>query len=231
MSARLDSEAEPARTDETDEHLRTCAECRSWQRRATLLARSMRVRPAVTPPDLTDAILAAHGSGRREKAIRTALASVGVAQLALGAAQLLGVDHGMGHDDAASTHLFNESTAWSLALGLGMLWAALRTGHSRGMLPLVGGFVLVLSVFSVRDLIAGDVTVSRVLSHGLLIIGLGLLTVVHRQESRHSPEPGRPGVVASPAAPSPTADVRLSGPELPRSGRRRLRSISGRRAA
>ncbi|APU14664.1 MULTISPECIES: zf-HC2 domain-containing protein [Actinoalloteichus] len=232
LSARLDSEAEPVRADETDEHLRTCVECRSWQQRATLLTRSMRVRAAVAPPDLTDAILAARGRGRGEKAVRAALASVGVAQLALGAAQLLGVDHGMTHDGAAATHLFNESTAWSLAMGLGLLWAALRSGHSRGMLPLVGGFVLVLSVFSVQDLIAGEVTVSRVLSHGLLVIGLGLLTVVHRQESRHSPEPGRPGIrePRQAAAPLP-AEIRLQAPDLPRSGRRRLRSITGRRAA
>ncbi|AOS63255.1 zf-HC2 domain-containing protein [Actinoalloteichus hymeniacidonis] len=201
LSARLDSELEPVQAQRTDEHLKTCVECRIWQQQATALTRSMRVRPAVSTPDLTERILAAAEHTVRPPSVaRVALGLVGIGQLALAIAQLFGFDHGLGHDAAGSVHLLNESTAWSLAIGLGMLWAALRTGLSRGMLPVLGGFVLILAIFSVRDLVIGEVELMRVASHGLLVLGLGLLALVRRQESRRSPEPGRPALIAPPVS-------------------------------
>ncbi len=52
------------------------------------------------------------------------------------------------------------------------------------MLPVLGAFVVVLLGFVVHDTGAGQVTPSRVASHGLLLVGLVLLVVVHRRFGR-----------------------------------------------
>jgi predicted anti-sigma-YlaC factor YlaD len=83
-----------------------------------------------------------------------------------------------------SEHLSHESTAWNLALGLGMLWTAFRPRATVGMLPVMTGFLFVLAGFSAHDLASGAVSVTRIASHGLLVAGLVLLAVVHRQHRR-----------------------------------------------
>ncbi|WP_245589463.1 hypothetical protein [Amycolatopsis balhimycina] len=85
-----------------------------------------------------------------------------------------------------ATHLGNESAAWNLAVGFGLLWAALRPATASGLLPALAGFVTVLGLMSGIDLSDGQVTVSRVLSHGLLVAGVGLLYGVRRQHRRTS---------------------------------------------
>jgi predicted anti-sigma-YlaC factor YlaD len=193
LSARLDGEAEPAPAEETDAHLAACATCRSWQVRAEAITRTLRVRPAVTTPDLRAKVLPA--IDRHRWWPRVALGGVAIAQLALGMSQVFGMDDGMTTSAMpggvfSGEHLLNESTAWNLALGLGLLWVALRTKAVTGMLPVLTGFLAVLTVFTVHDLIVGDVTVARVASHGLLVVGLGLLYVVaHQDPQRRHPIP------------------------------------------
>ncbi|QUH01650.1 zf-HC2 domain-containing protein [Saccharopolyspora erythraea] len=185
ISARLDGEDGTAPDEQVDAHLESCAACRAWQAKAAMLTRGLRVRPASPTPDLVDAVLA-HAPRRRHRAVpRVALAVVAVAQLLLGALQMLGLGphahHGM------SAHLFNESTAWNLAVGAGLLWAAARTRAVSGMLPLLSVFLVVLTGFSLHDLLAGVVSVDRVASHGLMLLGLGLLYTVHRTSSGGHP--------------------------------------------
>ncbi|WP_394622280.1 hypothetical protein JNUCC0626_47625 [Lentzea sp. JNUCC 0626] len=91
-----------------------------------------------------------------------------------------GVDNG---------HLVNESTTWNIALGLGLLWTALRPAAISGTLPVTAAFVAVLIPYSGGDLINGTATTSRVLSHSLLLAGLVLLVLVRLNESR--PDGGR----------------------------------------
>jgi predicted anti-sigma-YlaC factor YlaD len=152
----------------------------------------------VPVPDLTEAILAdaptiepAQGWG-----VRGALVCVAVAQVALGLGQLVGmgptamhVAHGGG--PAVAGHLFNESTAWNLALGIGMLWAAFRPRATTGLVPVLAGFVVVLFAYSAHDLATGAAPVSRVLGHGLLVIGLVLLIIVNRRHRPPAPEAAR----------------------------------------
>ncbi|MCP2167677.1 putative anti-sigma-YlaC factor YlaD, contains Zn-finger domain [Goodfellowiella coeruleoviolacea] len=201
-----------------------------------MLNRSLRVRPATTAPDLADEILArAPAPPQRGWVLRAALGVVAVAQLALGLSQLLAVDaaeHSHGAAEMAG-HLFNESTAWNLALGIGLGWVALRARDAAGLLPVLSGFVLLLVVLSVHDLITGAATTTRVASHGLLVLGLGLLYAVHRQcRDRGAPTPGRPD-----AATSPDDDIDTDGDlDQPagrgiRPGRPPLRPASHRRAA
>ncbi len=170
---------------------------------------------------------AAEAGGTRGWYARSGLAGVAVAQITLGLAQVLGsgpVDAetaGHGIHGASGSHLFNESTAWNLALGLGLLWTALRPRATTGMVPVVAGFVVVLGVFSVQDLIAGQATVQRVTSHAILVLGLVLLLVVHR--GRRDPDRARAGIDTSLDTGSPPETSRSEQPAHPRP---RLRPVS-----
>jgi predicted anti-sigma-YlaC factor YlaD len=241
VSARSDGEAEPVPVEQTDAHLASCADCRRWQEDAAALTRGLRVRPAAEVPDLAAAVLAAAPPTRRAARVargwwwRTGLAGIGVAQLTLGMAQVFGVNTADDHTAhpagvPVSAHLFNESTAWNLALGLGMLWAALRPRAASGLLPVVAAFVAVLVPFSVNDLLTGAVALSRITSHAFLLLGLLLLAVVHR--AHRAPGDGAP-TTARPDGPRlDTDDAADPGQhDDPRGGWRHLRPVSRERAA
>lgn len=195
VSARLDGEAEPVPAERTDEHLASCADCRSWQTRVAETSRVLRVRQAQEVPDLSAAILdlAVPPSTTRGWWARIALIGVAAAQLSLALAQMLGVGapHGGHGGPEVAGHLFNESTAWNVALGVGLLWAAFRSRVTSGLIPVLGGFVLILAVYSTHDLLTGVAPASRVVGHGLLLLGLGLLVVINRWYDEPTPRPGR----------------------------------------
>lgn len=231
LSARLDGEPEGASEEWTRAHLEACVDCRNWERQAFALTRSLRLRPAEKAPDLAAGVLEQIPARRvRVPWWRVALAIVAFAQIVLGLAQVLGWDGGMASAHGAmGTHLFDESTAWNLAVGLGMGWVAWRVRAAGGVLPLLGSFLVVLAWFCVRDLIAGDVTVARVASHGLLAVGFALMLVVYKRNSR----PHRPASVGGQGSRS-EADMTGADEEAPqqrrRSGGTGLRPVS-RRAA
>ncbi|WP_410640260.1 zf-HC2 domain-containing protein [Amycolatopsis sp. lyj-346] len=178
LSARLDGEAEPV---SPDAHLASCAECREWSAGAERLRRTMLLRPAPPVPDLTAAILERTPAPSGERwGWRIALALVAIGQLGLAFAQLLGTTHA--HD---GVHLGHESGAWNLAVGIGLLTAAARPGTAGGQLPLLTGFVAVLLGLSAGDLAAGQVTLSRLATHLLVVLGLALLYAVHRGHRGH----------------------------------------------
>ncbi|KOV87918.1 zf-HC2 domain-containing protein [Nocardia sp. NRRL S-836] len=187
LSARLDGEPGGAPADVVDAHLETCTSCQVWHDDAAALTRTLRVRPATPVPDLTAAILDVAPPvvppAPRGWTPRLLLGGVAVAQLTLGMAQVVGSTgasaHGGHTSGVDSSHLFNESTAWNLAIGLGLLWTALRPRATSGMLPVVSAFVAVLVPYSASDLLSGTATVGRVFSHALLVVGLGLLALVH----------------------------------------------------
>lgn len=209
ISARLDGETAPASAAEVDAHLERCQECRAHQAESAGLTRSLRVRPVTGTPDLVDAVLArAERPDRVRPLLRGALAVTAVLQIMLALSQLLGLAgaHGPMDHGGMSAHLFNESTAWNLALGVGMLWAAWRDRTADGVLPVLGAFVAVLGAFSVHDLVVGAATPARVTSHTLLLVGLGLLVAVHRRnrgDGGSAPDRGAdgPGSWAGPGEP------------------------------
>lgn len=193
LSARLDGEDEPIPPELLEAHLRGCAGCRAFADRAVSIRRSMTIRVAQQVPDLTGRIMAAAPPRKRERwAARSALGVVAVAQLTLALAQLFGVADGLHgpHSGFMTGHLSNESVAWNAALGVGMGWAALRSRAAAAQLPLFAGFVLVLTVVSVGDLVSGQVTWERLASHALVVLGLAMLLVVRRQAIDPTPLPG-----------------------------------------
>lgn len=210
ISARIDGE-QPAVPDELlDRHLAGCPECRAWQERAMALRRLTLVREAPQVPDLTARILAEVPAPQPQRwGLRLALGLVALVQSGLGLAELLGADVGhAGHGGlAAAVHLGNESAAWNVAVGIGLLWAALRPATASGLLPALGGFVVVLGLVSGVDLSTGQVAFDRVASHGLVVVGVALLFAVRRQHTRQTappsadrlPAPGAAGASASDA--------------------------------
>ncbi|MEV4056951.1 zf-HC2 domain-containing protein [Amycolatopsis sp. NPDC049688] len=219
LSARLDGEAEPA---SPDEHLASCAACQEWFAGAERLRRAMLLRPAPPVPDLTAAILertpAPSGEGW---GLRVALTVVAIAQLGLAFAELLGTAHG-------GIHLGHESGAWNLAVGIGLLTAALRPQTAGGQLPLLTGFVGVLLVWSAGDLAAGQVTLSRLATHLLVVLGLALLYAVHRAHRGR----GTPVPAATADEGAPTSGSTVDAPAAPRPRVRGFRrQAHGRHAA
>lgn len=221
ISARIDDEPEPLPAGQTDLHLETCDACRAWQARAIEITRATRIHEAIPTPDLAPGILEVAPAllPTRGWWPRLALGIVALAQLTLGLAQILGVETATqhaGHSELTG-HLFNESTAWNLALGIGLAWAALRPRAAAGLLPVLGGFVLILLGFSTHDLITGAAPASRIVGHTLLVAALILLVVVHRQH--RAPTPGHQHALPEPAtthASEPASPSETDRPDEPR---------------
>ncbi|WP_283312349.1 zf-HC2 domain-containing protein [Rhodococcus sp. IEGM 1354] len=213
LSARIDGEREPVPAARVDEHLEVCADCRSWYASASALTRAIRVRPSHRTPDLAPEILAAAGvdipAGAARRTLRwvlrdhpwrAGLVVVALCQLVLGFGQVLG--WGSGHDHASmsdpaamSGHLFNESTAWNVAVGVGFLVAAARPRATTGLLPVLVAFTAILGIFVVADIMAGQVTVARVSTHAIIAVGVLVTTMVHRAQRRSdTPPPVRSAV-------------------------------------
>ncbi|MDX3186915.1 hypothetical protein PV458_00720 [Streptomyces sp. MN03-5084-2B] len=221
LSARLDGEAEPV---SPDEHLASCAECREWFAGAERLRRTMLLRPAPPVPDLTAVILERTPAPSGERwGWRIALAMVAIAQLGLAFAELLGTAHAHG-----GIHLGHESGAWNMAVGIGLLTAALLPRTAGGQLPLLTGFVGVLLTLSAGDLAAGQVTLSRLATHLLVVLGLALLYAVHRgHRDRGTPLPAATADDGA-STDGSTVDAPAAGRPRPRPFRRQAH---GRRAA
>jgi predicted anti-sigma-YlaC factor YlaD len=232
LSARIDGEQPVVTDDVLDRHLAGCPECRAWQERATALRRMTLVREAPAVPDLTARILAEAPAPRPQPwRVRLALGLVALVQSGLGLAELTGVDvgHAAHSGLVAAAHLGNESAAWNVAVGIGLLWAALRPSAAAGLLPALGGFVVVLGIVSGFDLSTGQVAADRVASHGLVVAGVALLLAVRRQHARRpappsadrvpAPEDGGTGRSDEVAGGAPGRPQQRRFPQLP-TGRR-----------
>ena len=186
LSARIDGEREPVPAARVDEHLAGCADCTDWHIRARRQAELLRGLvgrggPALTAlnPDDDDRAAPARPS-RREPALRIALGVVGVTQIGLAALQAGTGDLGIGHGAGHGAHLLNESTAWTLALGVAMLAAALRPVAAAGLAVVLAAFTVVLGGYVVADAIGGAVTPTRVLSHLPVLIAAVLAVLLWR---------------------------------------------------
>jgi len=223
LSARIDGEREPIPAARADEHLAGCESCRAWQAAAveqTQLLRRLAGRSqlaAVRQPS------AARLPREADSAIswrRWALGAVGVAQLGLAMAQGLGAELGVPHA-ASAGHVLNESTAWSAALGVAMVVAALRPVMAGGLSWVLTAFAGFLLIYEVVDTDEGRVSFDRPLTHLPVVVGAALALLVWRRDrGTDGDQPDRTAAMVS-------DDIAL--PENASRGRRRghLRSADG----
>ena len=190
ISAGLDGESLPGEELAVAAHVDGCPECRRFAEQAARVTRLARTRLAEPTPDLTEAVVAAAPQHRRRPrrrvgvdGVRLALGAVGLAQFALAVSGIVdaGAHHGTVElSGASAAHLANESSAWNLALAVGFVWAAAGTRRAAGLLPVMTAFVGMLVALSVLDTVAGKVEVDRLISHGLVVLGLALLLALPR---------------------------------------------------
>ena len=153
LSARIDGEREPIPAVRVDEHLAGCAPCRQWQ--------------------------AERVSGRSVSWRRWALGAVGLVQVGLAVAQGLGAELGVPHE---AGHVLNESTAWSAALGVVMLAAAIRPVMAGGLSWVLVAFVGFLALYEITDTDAGREGIDRPLTHLPIVAGAALALLVWRKD-------------------------------------------------
>lgn len=195
LSARIDGEREPIPAARVDEHLIDCDSCREWQADAveqTQLLRRLAGRSQLAAVRPLEPEPTARPGSSAQGWPRWALGVVAFVQLILAAAQGLGAHLGVGHA-AMGGHVLNESTAWSAALGVAMLAAAVRPVLAAGLTAVLVAFAAVLSIYVVVDAVAGLVTVDRALTHLPVLAGAVLGWLVWR---RYRPQGGRPDQTA-----------------------------------
>jgi predicted anti-sigma-YlaC factor YlaD len=181
-SARLDGEPIGMATSALDHHLNACVDCARWIEDAVRLTRQARLGTSRVP-DLCDTILAeavlpARRVLRRRNWLRVALAAVGAAQLAMTVPSLFGTSIGM----AMSVHAVHESAAWNSALGVALLACAAKPRRASGIVLVLGTFVGVLTLLSIRDVAGGYVAASRLATHTCAVLGFGLVAALARAE-------------------------------------------------
>lgn len=210
LSALLDGEQQFLPVQRVDAHLASCHDCRGWLVGAAAQARRLAVIgggvDAGRSPDLAEQILTAAGvtsltERRRPGRLdwlglgyrRVAVIVVGVFQVVVALAQIVGADFGMvsahGHGAATGAHLLHESTAWLLALGGAMIAAGIWPAIAAGVAAIAGVFSLALIGYVAVDVYSGQVTSSRIASHVPVLVGLlfALLVARERSGSRKSP--------------------------------------------
>ncbi|MCW2525800.1 MAG: hypothetical protein JWM76_660 [Pseudonocardiales bacterium] len=180
LSARIDGETLGLSAAALDDHVSTCADCRSWAADAERLTRAVRVS-AADVPDLSARILAAvevpaRRARRPVTLLRLFLFLVGVLQFALTLPGLFGESVGMHMGE----HAAHESAAWNAALGAAFVVTAIRPRLAAGLLPLLGVFVVLLAILSAYDVSTGAVDPARLMSHGGCVLGLIILAALAR---------------------------------------------------
>ena len=113
-----------------------------------------------------------------------------LAQVGGGAAQAVGLQLGLHTGPhTGGGHLLNESTAWTLTIGLAMVAAALRPVLAAGLAAVLSAFTVVLAGYVVADALAEAVTPERVMSHLPILLGAVFAALVWRHEASSPPSP------------------------------------------
>lgn len=242
ISARLDGEVSAEEAAVLDTHLDRCAECRRFADDATRMARLTRIGvvdpgpdpgldPGLDPgpdlgPDLVAAVLAAAPPSRGRwwpEAVQLGLGAVGIAQFAVAANGLAMGDVADHHGvvdlaGASATHFSHESVAWNLALAVGFLWVAVggtrEVARVVGLIPVIGAFVIGLSMLSASDAANGWVSPDRLATHLLVVVGLALLLTMRRLARRDGGGTDAAGPAEAPTAAPPAAPWSVSGPAV-----------------
>jgi predicted anti-sigma-YlaC factor YlaD len=196
LSARIDGEREPIPAARVDEHLTGCEPCREWQ---AAVEQSQLMRRLTGRSQLSAVRPSANRRPRRFAVSwqRWALGAVGIIQVGLALAPGLGAHLGVPHAETAG-HVLNESTAWSAALGVVMLVAAVRPVVAGGLAWVLASFLAFLVLYEISDTGAGRVGIERPLTHLPIMVGALLALLVWRRDhSRDRPRPDQTDMTAS----------------------------------
>lgn len=204
LSARYDGEAVPVEEAALRAHVVGCAECAAFE--GSLAAADQLVRREVVEPapDLGRRIVTAVATqaGRRRTAARTALrlgvALLGVFELVTAAVEMLD-----SHD-----HESHESSSFTVALCVAMMYAALRPRLARGYVPVLASASVLLLLTSVEDVDHGSIGLTHELPHLGILLGTLLLWLLaiedsggprlHRVGARRTARTARTAQAASP---------------------------------
>lgn len=171
LSADLDGESAELPVHEARIHAEGCEPCGRYAERLATVTRQVRVAAAEPVPDLTASILvaitrdrAATGD-RRLRDLRVLVGLAGAVQVVLALPILVGAW-------APALHVGRDLGALELALGLGLLLAALQPHRAAGVLPVAAAAVAVVSVAAVVDLAAGRAGLVSELTHLTELVGV-----------------------------------------------------------
>lgn len=201
ISARMDGETEGVPSKRVDEHLEHCPDCCAWYIRADHDVAELTRISTQRAPDLSALILSRAGIAPQTRFRRTmsefgrnwariGLTICGCAQVGVAMSQMTGYHYGMiGQSQmiSDSAHLMNETTAWSLALGVVMIVAAWWRRAIDGLLIVLAIFTVMLAGYVIHDAMESAVTAARIASH--LPVLMGLFCVVAAVRQRPHPRP------------------------------------------
>lgn len=172
LSDDLDDRLDGAERIAVDAHLVTCAGCRAYADELAGLHRWMRLRAAEDVPDLSDRILARAHPPRKGRSdwICYALLVIGLTELTLALPALI-----LGDDAGAPIHVARHAGSMSVALAVGLIYAAWRPVRAFGLLPVAGALAACMVVTAVLDLTHGRVGAIGEARHVLDVAGLVLL--------------------------------------------------------
>ncbi|MBJ7462188.1 MAG: zf-HC2 domain-containing protein [Mycolicibacterium sp.] len=190
LSARLDGEREPVPSARVDEHVAGCAQCRAWFGAVSAQAEFL---GGLARPERVHAVASTPGRDRSTRSalhwMRWALFATGLAQIAVSVVQALGLSVGLASHHGSGGHLLNESTAWSMSIGVAMLVAARWPVAAAGLGGVLSVFAAVLTVYVIVDAVTGEVTLTRALTHIPVLVGACLALAVWRRTSTGPPTP------------------------------------------
>jgi len=175
VSASADDELSRSDEPTLDRHLSGCIECSAYADRVSALTRAVRLRPAPVDLGLVDRVITRSRPARLGRGgwLRPALAWCGLLIVVQSARPLV-----MGELDGAPTHVARHAGAFSLALGIGLLYAAWKPHRAFGLLPLVGALLATTLVGGILDVATGTRAPFAEIAHLAEIIGMLLLWLV-----------------------------------------------------
>ncbi len=172
LSAFLDGELDLSGSAPLQEHLADCAACAALEHEWLALHRMVRLHPAEPVPDLTAAVLARVHPPRpgHRQWVRFTLACVALTQIVLGLPALV-----LGDDTGATVHVARHVGSLTVAVAIGLLYAAWRPVRAFGMLPVVGALAVLSMLTAVIDTVDGHAGALAESQHLFEVVGLLLL--------------------------------------------------------
>ncbi len=175
ISAATDDELHGDEHGRLEDHLEICPRCRRHADAVASLTRAVRLRPAQVERGFVTRLMNRSRPARLGRGgwLRPALAWCGLVLAILSVRPLVLADV-----DGAATHVARHVGASSLALAVGLLYAAWRPHRAFGLLPLVGALLATTLLSTLLDTLNGSQSVMSEAVHIVEMVGLVLLWLV-----------------------------------------------------